>query len=142
MFYKVDNYSYNSTFDYEKITSLYKNLHTISFIELLLDFEKLKETGYDEGDIKLSFNNLISMPFFLFLMVFLASIFVMGSVNKIQAYKYVFLSIIVCVLVYYFKDLSIVMGKTNRIPIGLSTWVPIITLSILCSIGVLQINEK
>ncbi len=141
-FVKLDEHLYFSTFDYDKITSLYKNLHTISFIELLLDFEKLKETGYDEGDIKLSFNNLISMPFFLFLMVFLASIFVMGSVNKLQAYKYVFLSIIVCVLVYYFKDLSIVMGKTNRIPIGLSTWVPIITLSILCSVGVLQINEK
>ena len=61
-FVKLDEHQF-STFDYDKITSLYKNLHTISFIELLLDFEKLKETGYDEGDIKLSFNNLISMPF-------------------------------------------------------------------------------
>ena len=64
-------------------------------------------------------------------MVFLASIFVMGSVNKLQAYKYVFLSIIVCVVVYYFKDLSIVMGRQNRIPIGLSTGANYYTLNFM-----------
>ena len=44
--------------------------------------------------------------------------------------------------VYYFKDLSIALGQTDRIPLALSIWAPIIALSLFTFIGVLQINEK
>ena len=40
------------------------------------------------------------------------------------------------------KDLSIALGKTNRIPLTLATWMPIIIVGIFSSIGILQINEK
>ena len=85
---------------------------------------------------------MLSLPIFLFLMVFLASIFVVGSINKPQNAKYIFISIITCVLIYYLKDLSIALGKSNRIPLMLSVWMPIIAISLFCSAGILQINEK
>ena len=50
--------------------------------------------------------------------------------------------LIACVAVYYFKDLSIALGQTDRIPLTLSIWAPIIALSLFTFIGVLQINEK
>jgi len=34
------------------------------------------------------------------------------------------------------------LGKTGRIPITLSIWTPIITLSLFTFAGILQINEK
>ena len=52
------------------------------------------------------------------------------------------LGLIFCVLVYYLKDLSIALGKTDRIPLTLAIWTPIIALSLFTFIGVLQINEK
>ena len=50
--------------------------------------------------------------------------------------------LIVSILIYYFKDLSIALGKTDRIPLIISIWVPIITLFFFNLVGVLQINEK
>ena len=52
------------------------------------------------------------------------------------------LSILICVFIFYFKDLSIALGRTDRIPLILSVWAPVIALSLFTFIGVLQINEK
>ena len=43
---------------------------------------------------------------------------------------------------FLFKDLSIALGQTDRIPIILAVWAPVIALSFFTFIGVLQINEN
>ena len=75
-------------------------------------------------------------------MVFLASIFTVGSVNKSPNIYYIFISIISCVVIYYLKDLSLALGQTERISLTLSAWAPIVTLGLFCTIGIIQINEK
>jgi len=75
-------------------------------------------------------------------MVILASIFTLGSVTKSQNIYYIFVSIITCVIIYYFKDLSIALGQTQRISLITSVWIPPIAIMLFCSIGILQINEK
>ena len=50
--------------------------------------------------------------------------------------------LIACVAIYYFKDLSLALGQTNRISLSLAVWIPVVTLGLFSSIGVLQINEK
>ena len=56
--------------------------------------------------------------------------------------KLIILGIIACVIVFYLKDLSLALGKTNRIPLILATWMPILIVGVFSSIGILQINEK
>ena len=51
-------------------------------------------------------------------------------------------SILTCVAVFYFKDLSVALGQTDRISIAMSVWMPILVIGLFCSIGVIQINEK
>ena len=85
---------------------------------------------------------MLSLPFFLFIMTALASIIVMGTLKKSNNVRFIFIGIISCVLIYYLKDLSVALGQTNRIPLTLSTWVPIIVIGIFSTIGILQINEK
>jgi lipopolysaccharide export LptBFGC system permease protein LptF len=139
---KKQNYSMYSKYNLEKFNTLYKNLDTISFIKLLTDYKQLKLKGYTKELLDEKLNYFLSLPIFLFLMVVLASIFIIGSVNKNQNIYYVFISIIACVVIYYFKDLSIAMGQTNRISLALAVWMPIIAISLFCLIGVIQINEK
>ena len=57
-------------------------------------------------------------------------------------FKFIILGLIITVLVFYFKDLSLALGQTNRIPLILAVWAPVIALSLFTFIGVLQINEK
>ena len=75
-------------------------------------------------------------------MTALASIIVMGTLKKSNNVRFIFIGIISCVLIYYLKDLSVALGQTNRIPLTLSTWVPVIVIGIFSTIGILQINEK
>ena len=76
------------------------------------------------------------------MMTALASILTMNTLKQSNNFAFIVAGIIACVAVYYFKDLSIALGQTDRIPLALSIWAPIIALSLFTFIGVLQINEK
>ena len=139
---KFDKITIKSNYNLDKLNSLYKNLDTISFFALLTEYKSLSEKGYSEKILNEKLNSFISLPIFLFLMVVLAAIFSVGNLSKTQNLYYIFISIITCVVVYYFKDLSIALGQTNRISLTLSIWMPIIAISLFCSIGIIQVNEK
>ena len=119
-----------------------QNLNTVSFLELVFNYSELNEKGYSKKLLNEKLNQFISIPFFLFLMVVLASIFTIGTLKNKQNYYYLLTSIMTCVAIYYFKDLSVALGQTEKISLGLSVWMPIILISLFCSIGVIQINEK
>ena len=133
---------FNSDKTFDKINSLYRNLNTLSFINLIKNYQNLNDIGYSKKLLKEQIHKFISLPFFLFLMVVLASIFTIGTVTVKQNYYYLILSILISVIIFYFKDLSIALGQTGKVSLTLSIWMPLIAISLFCSIGVIQINEK
>ncbi len=136
---ELEFYSVNTL---DKINSLYRNLNTVSFIDLITDYNRLNDKGYSNNVLNERVNRFASLPVLLFLMVVLASIFSISSLKKTQNIYLILISIITCVVIYYFKDLSIALGQTERIPLVLSVWMPVIAVSLFCSIGIIQINEK
>ena len=137
-----ENYELESSNTTKKINSLFKNLNTISFLDLLLNYSQLNKKGYSKKLLDKKINKFISLPFFLFLMVFLAAIFTIGSLRNKQNFYYVIISIFTCVAIFYFKDLSIALGQVEKINLSLSVWMPLLVIGLFCSIGVIQINEK
>ena len=131
-----------SKYDYEKITSLFKNFDTMSFLDLVLDYKKLQNKGYNKAYLDQSLNSMLSLPFFLFIMTALASILTMNTLKKSNNFMFIVVGIIACVGIFYFKDLSLALGQTNRISLSLSAWVPVFTIGLFSAIGILQINEK
>ena len=131
-----------STFSKDKLNSIYSNLDTISFYNLIKNMDKLINRGYNPKLLKEKKHFYLSLPFFLVLMVCLAGIFTLNSNETRQNAYYLLLSIIVCVIIFYFKNFSTALGATERIPLLLSVWSPIIILSLFCSVGIIQINEK
>ena len=85
---------------------------------------------------------MLSMPFFLFLMTSLASILTMNTLKSSDNSRFIVIGLILTVIMFYFKDLSLALGQTDRIPLTMSVWAPVIALSLFTFIGVLQINEK
>ena len=61
-------------YNYEKINSLFKNFDAMSFIETITNYQKLLNDGYNKA-FWISLHKMLSLPFFLFLMTALASIF-------------------------------------------------------------------
>ncbi len=135
-------YKINSIYDFEKINSLFKNFDTMSFLDLALNYKNLLNNGYSKPFLNQSLHSMLSMPFFLFLMTGLASILTMNTLKRSDNTRYIIIGLLVSVVIFYFKDLSLALGQTNRIPLILSVWAPVIALSLFTSIGVIQINEK
>ena len=138
----LKTFTITSIYNHDKITSLFNNSDTMSFLELVVDYKNLLNNGYSQRFLNQSLHSMLSLPFFLFLMTAIASILTMNTLRKSNNFKFIVIGLIVSVMVYYFKDLSIALGQTDRIPLVLSIWVHIITLSLFTFIGVLQINEK
>ena len=131
-----------SSYDYEKINNLFKNFDTLSFVDVLINYQTLISNGYNSLFLNQSLHSMLSLPFFLFLMTALASILTMNTLKKSDNIRFIIIGLIMSVGIFYLKDLSLALGQTDKIPIILSIWVPIIVLSFLIFIGVLQINEK
>ncbi len=139
---KFQEYSINSIYTYEKITSLFKNFDTMSFIDLIINYRELLKKGYNKTFLNQSLHTLLSLPFFLLMMTAIASILTMNTLKRSDNLKFIILGLIVSVLVFYFKDLSLALGQTDRIPLILAVWAPVLALSLFALVGVLQINEK
>ena len=139
---KLENFEIFSNYDYEKINSLFKNFDTMSFIDIVINYKDLLDSGYNKTFLNQSLHTMLSIPFFLLLMTGLASVFTMNNLQKSDNVKLIILGLITSVLTFYFKDLSLALGQTDRIPLILAVWAPVIALSFFTFIGVLQINEK
>ena len=98
--------------------------------------------GYNKPFLNQSLHSKLSMPFFLFLMTSLAAILTMNTLKRSDNIKYIIIGLLVSVVIFYFKDLSLALGQTNRISLSLAAWVPVFAVGLFSSIGILQINEK
>lgn len=139
---KFNNFEIKSKYNYEKINNLYKNFNTMSFLSIITDYQGLLKKGYNKNFLNQNLHTMLSLPFFLFLMTALASIFTLSTLGKAENFKLIIFGLVTSVSTFYINDLSLALGKIERIPLILSIWAPIIILSLFTFIGVLQINEK
>ena len=138
----LKNYKIILIYDYEIITGLFKNFNTMSFLDIIFKYDALLKQGYDKNFLDKTLNIHLTLPFLLMMMTGIASILTLNSLNKTSNIKYILLSFLILIFVFYFKDLSLALGQAGKISLFLSVWSPVIALSFFTFIGVLQINEK
>ena len=139
---KADTYTIESIYSYDKIINLFNNSDTLSFLEITLNFKNMLQKGYGKIFLVQSLHSMMTLPFYLYVMTALATILTLHTMKNSENFKFIVIGLILSALIYYFKDLSLALGKTDRIPLILSIWTPIITLSFFTFVGVIQINEK
>ena len=61
--------------------------------------------------------------------------------DKSKVFHLIF-GILLSVIIYYIHYFLGVLGKSEKIPITVSIWMPITLLIIISSIGLIRINEK
>jgi lipopolysaccharide export system permease protein len=138
----VENYTYYSMYDIKKIKSLYSNLDTISFWSLKNEIELLEQRGYSTDEMKARMQRSFAFPLFLLSMILLSGVFTLGMNFKENNASYVFVSIFLSVLIFYFNDFSAALGKTGKLPIEVSVWMPVIIIFIFSSVGLIHANQK
>jgi lipopolysaccharide export system permease protein len=138
----IENPYYFSMYDIKKIKSLYSNLDTISFWSLSHEIDLLKQRGYSTREMQVKFHKSLAFPFFLLSMVLLSSVFTVGVRVKEDNWSYVFLAIISSVLIFFFNDFSAALGRTDKLPVEISVWMPIAIIFIFSSVGIIHANQK
>ena len=134
--------SYFSMYDIKKIKSLYSNLDTISFWDLEHEIDLLKQRGYSTREMQVKLHKSLAFPFFLLSMVLLSAVFTVGVGYKDNNWTYVFLAVISSVLIFFFNDFSAALGKTDKLPIELSVWMPIAIIFLFSLVGIIHANQK
>ena len=138
----IDNLSYISIYDLDKIKTLYSNLDTISFWAIDNEIKLLEERGYSTKQMETKLQRSLAFPFFLLAMVLLSGVFTLGIRSKENNLTYIFITIITCVLIYFFNDFSAALGKTEKLSVEVAVWMPIIIIFIFSAVGVIYANQK
>ena len=126
----------------KKIRSLYSNIDTISFWDLENEIQLLEKRGYSTREMRTKLQRSLAFPFFLLSMVLLSGVFTLGNQNKDNNFRYIFIAIISSVLIFYFNDFSAALGKTDKLPLEISVWMPIVIIFIFGSVGLIHANQK
>ena len=139
---KVNKITLNSNFNYKRINSLFSNLTSLSFFELIELRKNYKLLNYSTIDIDIRIHKIISYPLYLFLMTIISSLIMFNSkIYKSNVLK-ISIGLFFCVIIYYFNNLFNVLGSTEKINYIISVWGPLLLLSFLTIIFTVRINEK
>ena len=138
----VDNIKYASIYDLDKIKSLYSNLDTISFWNIGNEIKLLEERGYSTKQMETKLQKSLAFPFFLLAMVLLSGVFTLGMNFNENNYTYIFITIITCVLIYFFNDFSGALGKTEKLAVEIAVWMPIVIIFVFSAVGMIYANQK
>ena len=133
---------HTSVFDIKKIRSLYSNLNTVSFWSLNDEIKLLEDRGYSTKPMRSKFQQSLAFPFFLLSMILLSGVFTLGMHFKENNWTYTFIAIITSILIFYFNDFSAALGKTDKLPIEVSVWMPIVIIFIFSAVGIIHANQK
>ena len=137
-----ENIRLSSHFNFDKINKTFRDLNSLNIFELINLKKENKLLGYSSEEVDLHFLRIISLPIYFSIMVVISSI-IMLNIKRDKPYIFhVLLGILLSVLIYYINNIFNIFGLTDKIPIYLSVFFPIIFLSIISTIGLVRINEK
>ncbi len=137
-----ENIELSSHFNFDKINKTFRDLNSLNIFELVNLKKENKILGYSSEEVDLHFLRIISLPIYFSIMVIISAI-IMLNIRRDKPYIFhVLLGILLSVVIYYINNIFNIFGLTDKIPIYLSVFFPIIFLSIVSTIGLVRINEK
>jgi lipopolysaccharide export system permease protein len=81
-------------------------------------------------------------PLFLVIMTILSSIIMLNTKKNSSKVIKIIIGLFFSVIIYYINNVFNVMGSTEKIPLMISIWTPIIFLALVNLIMLININEK
>ena len=139
---KSDLIKFKSNFNQKRIESLFSNLSSLSLFKLIDLRQNYRLLNYSTVDVDLQIYRILTYPLFLVIMTILASIIMLNTKKSNSKFIKIIIGLFCSVIIYYMNNLMNVMGSTEKIPLMVSIWTPIIFLSLVNLIMLININEK
>lgn len=139
---EYNSIDYLSSININDLKDYFSNSSTVSFWDVLNNIKNLNERGYSADELKVKYHKYLSLPIYLFCIIFLSTTFTILIDKKYNTLIYLFFGLIVGFFLYFLNDLSITLGLANKIPLTISIWAPVMILFFLSVINILKINEN
>ena len=139
---EIKNLKIKSNFNYERIQTLFSNLSSLSFLELLDLKKNNKLLGYSTVKVDVHLYKLLSYPFYFILIVIFSSIIMFNSKNYKSTSTKIAIGLFSSVLIYYINNFFYVLGNTERISIILAICFPLLMLGLINILMIRNINDK
>jgi len=139
---KSDLIRFKSNFNQKRIESLFSNLTSLSLLKLInlrLDYKSL---NYSTVDVDMQIYKIATYPLLLVIMTILSSIIMFNTKKSSSKVLKIIIGLFFSVTIYYINNFFNVMGSTEKLPLMVSIWTPIIILSLINLIMLVNINEK
>ena len=139
---KNDLIKFKSNFNQKRIESLFSNLSSLSLLKLIDLKQSYKSINYSTVDVDIQIYKVVSYPLLLVIMTVLSSIIMLNTKKSSSKVLKIIIGLFFSVLIYYINNFFNVMGSTEKIPLMISIWTPILFLSLINMIMLVNINEK
>jgi len=131
-----------SSLDINDLKNYFSNASTVSFWEIANNIKTLNLRGYSADELKVKFHKYLSLPIYLFGMILLSTIFTIAINKEYNTLMYLFFGLIIGFILYFLNDLSIAIGLSNKLPLIIAIWAPVIIVTFLGTINLMNINEN
>ena len=139
---KVDLIKFESNFDQKRMESLFSNLSSLSLLKLIDLRKNYKSLNYSTTDVEIQIYKVATYPLLLVLMTILSSIIMFNTKKNNSKIIKIIIGLFFSIAIYYVNNLFNVMGATEKIPLMVSIWIPLVALSLINLIMMVNINEK
>ena len=139
---KNDLIRFKSNFDQKRIESLFSNLSSLSLLKLINLRQNYKSLNYSTIDVDMQIYKVATYPLFLVIMTILSSIIMLNTKKTSSKVLKIIIGLFLSVVIYYINNFFNVMGSTEKLPLVGSIWTPIIFISLINLIMLVNINEK
>jgi lipopolysaccharide export system permease protein len=139
---KSDLIKFRSNFNQKRIESLFSNLSSLSLLKLIDLRQNYKSLNYSTVDVDMQIYKIATYPLLLVIMTILSSIIMLNTKKTSSKVLKIIIGLFFSVAIYYINNFFNVMGSTEKLPLMVSVWTPIIFLSLINFIMLVNINEK
>ena len=139
---KIDLIKFKSNFNQKKIENLFSNLSSLSLLKLIDLRQNYKSLNYSTVDVDMQIYKIVTYPLLMVIMTILSSIIMLNTKKSSSKVLKIVIGLFFSVIIYYINNFFNVMGSTEKLPLMVSIWTPIICLSLVNFIMLVNINEK
>ena len=139
---KSDLIKFKSNFNQKRIESLFSNLSSLSLLKLIDLRQNYKLLNYSTVDVDMQIYRVATYPLILVIMTIFSSIIMLNTKKSNSKALKIIIGLFFSVIIYYINNFFNVMGSTEKLPLMVSIWTPIIFLSLINLIMLVNINEK
>jgi len=123
--------NFETSISLTNLKNFFSNSETLSIWNINDEINQIKELGYYGQELIITLNKYLSLPFLLASMIILSTFFTLKIGYQFNNFIYAFFGVLAGIFIYFLFDLSIAIGKSGKMPLIMSVWVPVLVIMIL-----------